>query len=80
MSINSITKKTNSNNKTFQTGGRDKINYLNLVWKYLYYYIWSATSKKSNSKWYCLGKVGMEGKKKELQNVWLMIGIKILHI
>lgn len=64
MSINSITKKTNSNNKTFQNGGRDKINYRYLIWMYWYYYIWSATSKKSNGKWYCLGKVGMEGKRK----------------
>ena len=76
MSINSITKKTNSNNKTFnnktfQTGGGDKINYRFLMWMYFYYYFWSMTSKKTNSMWYCLSKVGMKGKKtaKECMNI-----------
>jgi hypothetical protein len=77
MSINSITKKTNSNNKTFnnktfQTGGRKKkfwfkklasVVPLYITYMYIYYYIYHASTTKNNpnSIWYCLGKAGMEG-------------------
>jgi hypothetical protein len=70
MSINSIIKKTNSNNKTFQTGGDNKFLQmighfvpLYIIWMYLYYYIYhiGTTKKHPNSIWYCLGKAGMPG-------------------
>ena len=72
LSINSITKKTNSNNKTFQTGGRKKklwikklasFRFLYIPYMYIYYYMYHAFTTKNNpnSIWYCFGKVGMEG-------------------